>query len=157
MEITTKSATETAQFGQKLAIALTEWGSGERARVIGLSGELGSGKTTLVGGIAQGLGITDRILSPTFIIVRQYECSGDFPKIFYHMDLYQLDPNGGNTEFGIDEILTDPLALVCIEWIERFPQLSEYVDISIALTQQSESVHTISVNSRSTQSIILEV
>jgi tRNA threonylcarbamoyladenosine biosynthesis protein TsaE len=83
-----------------------------------LQGELGSGKTTLVQGLAQGLGITDPVCSPTFTLINEY-LEGRIP--LYHMDLYRLNPeevvaldlerywNAGETEPGI----------VAIEWPDR--------------------------------------
>ena len=77
--------------------------------VICLNGELGSGKTVFTKGIANALGITETITSPTFSIIKEYD--GELP--LYHMDVYRLD---GNTEgVGIEEYFTKG-GVVIIEW-----------------------------------------
>jgi tRNA threonylcarbamoyladenosine biosynthesis protein TsaE len=90
--------------------------------VILLTGELGSGKTTLVQGLAQGLGIVDPIVSPTFTIINEY-FSGRLP--LYHLDLYRLDP-AEVEELNLDTywqgIETTP-GIMAIEWAERLSYL----------------------------------
>jgi tRNA threonylcarbamoyladenosine biosynthesis protein TsaE len=90
--------------------------------VILLTGELGSGKTTLVQGLAQGLGIVDPIVSPTFTIINEY-FSGRLP--LYHLDLYRLDPAEVD-ELNLDTywqgIETAP-GIMAIEWAERLSYL----------------------------------
>jgi tRNA threonylcarbamoyladenosine biosynthesis protein TsaE len=91
-------------------------------RVLLLTGDLGSGKTTLVQGIATGLEISDAIVSPTFTIINEY-FSGRLP--LYHLDLYRLTP----TE--VDDLhlnaywsgIETELGLVAIEWAERLSDL----------------------------------
>jgi tRNA threonylcarbamoyladenosine biosynthesis protein TsaE len=90
--------------------------------VILLTGELGSGKTTLVQGLAQGLGIVDPIVSPTFTIINEY-FSGRLP--LYHLDLYRLDAAEVD-ELNLDTywqgIETEP-GIMAIEWAERLSYL----------------------------------
>lgn len=86
-----------------------------------LQGNLGSGKTTLVKGIGQGLGITDEIDSPTFTLVNEY-VDGRLP--LYHVDLYRLtaaDVGSLFLEHYWDE-MEYPLGIVAIEWPERLRQ-----------------------------------
>ena len=80
MEVITKSAGETKEVGRKFSADLT---AGD---VVGLTGELGSGKTTFIQGVAEGLGVSARVNSPTFIIMREYGK-------LYHVDLYRLEEN----------------------------------------------------------------
>ncbi|MGQ4649691.1 tRNA (adenosine(37)-N6)-threonylcarbamoyltransferase complex ATPase subunit type 1 TsaE [Lyngbya aestuarii] len=88
--------------------------------VVLLEGELGSGKTTLVQGIGEGLGITESIVSPTFTLINEYS-EGHLP--LYHLDLYRLEPKevaALNLESyweGIDF----PSGIMAIEWAERLP------------------------------------
>ncbi len=105
----TKDATQTALVGEQFAK------DGER--IICLYGDLGSGKTTFTQGFARGLGIGDRLLSPTFIIVRRYR-TGD-AKFFYHMDLYRVQKEEDLDELGLSEIFADPGAYVVVEWAEK--------------------------------------
>jgi tRNA threonylcarbamoyladenosine biosynthesis protein TsaE len=90
--------------------------------VILLEGDLGAGKTTLVQGIGEGLGITDAIVSPTFTLINEY-LEGRIP--LYHLDLYRLEPaevEALNLE-SYWEGIEFPLGIVAIEWPERMPYL----------------------------------
>ncbi len=96
-----------------------------------LMGELGSGKTTLVQGLAQGLGIADPIVSPTFTIINEY-FSGRIP--LYHLDLYRLEPAEVD-ELNLDSywlgIETEP-GIMAIEWAERLSYLPpEYLRVEL--------------------------
>jgi tRNA threonylcarbamoyladenosine biosynthesis protein TsaE len=99
--------------------------------VILLTGELGSGKTTLVQGLAQGIGITDPIVSPTFTIINEY-FSGRLP--LYHLDLYRLTATEVD-ELNLDTywlgIETEP-GIIAIEWAERLSYLpAEYLRVEL--------------------------
>lgn len=106
-------------------ISLTEdelvaWGGrfGRAVRpplVVGLVGELGAGKTTLVRAICQGCGARDSVTSPTFTLVHEY-AGASFP--IYHLDLYRLAGPSDLTNLGWDEIMGSD-ALVLIEWPDR--------------------------------------
>ncbi|MBI4153551.1 tRNA (adenosine(37)-N6)-threonylcarbamoyltransferase complex ATPase subunit type 1 TsaE [Candidatus Woesebacteria bacterium] len=103
-------------MGRKIAADL------EGGEVFALSGDLGSGKTTFVQGFAEGLGVTARIISPTFILVRKYE-TGD--KNFYHVDLYRLEGDIENevARLGINDIWKRPENVVIIEWAEKIKNI----------------------------------
>lgn len=95
------------------------WGrEGEAGWILGLSGELGSGKTQLVKGLARGLGITRQILSPTFVIVHEY-LGGRLP--LAHLDLYRLETKGEILSAGLEEYLLNPAGITAVEWVERWP------------------------------------
>ena len=90
--------------------------------VILLEGDLGAGKTTLVQGLGEGLGIADAIISPTFTLINEYT-AGRLP--LYHLDLYRLEPaevEALNLE-SYWEGVEFPLGIVAIEWAERMPYL----------------------------------
>ena len=110
----TKSAKETQGVGETFGYTIPS--------VICLWGDLGSGKTTFVQGLAKGLGITSRLLSPTFIIVRRYDIPTTSQQL-YHMDLYRMMSASDIEGVGFSEILTDPNAIVVIEWPERLGKL----------------------------------
>ncbi len=134
-EIITNSAAETAEVGQKVA--------GERPKLVCLYGELGSGKTTFTQGFAKGLGLTGRLLSPTFIIVRRY----DVPKnsFFYHVDLYRITTVDDLDELGLSEIFKDPRAVVVIEWAERLGELLPERRVDIKFKTLDDGKHSISI------------
>jgi tRNA threonylcarbamoyladenosine biosynthesis protein TsaE len=96
----------------------TAWGrEAESGWVIGLTGDLGAGKTQLVKGIARGLGVGERIHSPTFALLNQYT-SGRLP--LFHLDLYRLDAPGQMVAAGLEPFLTAPAGVTVVEWIERW-------------------------------------
>ncbi|HET7395937.1 MAG TPA: tRNA (adenosine(37)-N6)-threonylcarbamoyltransferase complex ATPase subunit type 1 TsaE [Gammaproteobacteria bacterium] len=97
-------------LGAALADALKQTGA-----VVYLRGELGAGKTTLVRGVARGMGILGRVRSPTYTLVEGY----DLPDgMLYHLDLYRLSGTGELEFLGIRE-LAAPGNRVFIEWPER--------------------------------------
>ena len=93
------------------------WGRAVRnGLVLGLSGDLGAGKTQLVKGLARGLGITQRVHSPTFGLVNIY--AGGRLTLF-HLDLYRLETLEQILTAGLEEYLT-PDGVTVIEWAERW-------------------------------------
>jgi tRNA threonylcarbamoyladenosine biosynthesis protein TsaE len=108
--------------------------------VILLEGDLGSGKTTLVQGIGEGLGITDPIVSPTFTLINEYP-EGRLP--LYHLDLYRLQPQevvALNLE-SYWEGIEFPLGIVAIEWAQRLPDKPHsYLKISLHATDTGRQV-----------------
>ena len=113
--------------------------------VLLLVGDLGSGKTTFVQGLGQGLGIEDGIVSPTFTLVREY-WEGRQP--LFHCDLYRLDPLAV-TELSLDE-LWDGAGIVAIEWPERLPELPpEWLRLTLtAMGETSRQVHAAAMGDR---------
>lgn len=85
-------------------------------KVLALTGELGSGKTTFVQFLAEALGIKERILSPTFVITRSYLFFvNDQRFTLYHVDLYRLSKEEVK-HIGLEEMINEPHSLVVIEW-----------------------------------------
>jgi tRNA threonylcarbamoyladenosine biosynthesis protein TsaE len=114
MKIFLKDAAATRKLGIMFGRSLNA------GSVILLEGDLGAGKTTLVQGIGEGLGIPDPIVSPTFTLVNEYT-EGRVP--LYHLDLYRLEPNEVatlNLETYWEGVEVIP-GIVAIEWAERMP------------------------------------
>lgn len=86
--------------------------------VIALHGDLGTGKTCLVQGLAHGLGITDAIHSPTFTLINEYR--GQLP--LYHLDLYRLHAEQDAWDIGIDQYLSSD-GITAIEWADRISKI----------------------------------
>ncbi|NET55298.1 MAG: tRNA (adenosine(37)-N6)-threonylcarbamoyltransferase complex ATPase subunit type 1 TsaE [Symploca sp. SIO2E6] len=105
--------------------------------IILLEGDLGAGKTTLVQGIGQGLGITEQIVSPTFTLINEY-LEGRIP--LYHLDLYRLQPEEIETlnPESYWEGIEVPLGIVAIEWAERLPY-KPLSYLKLSLTYQAGS------------------
>ena len=102
--------------------------------IIALEGELGAGKTTLVGGILRAYGITGPVRSPTYTLIEPYETAS---RPLYHLDLYRLTDPGEVEPLGIRDLLTGP-AVLLIEWPSRaagaIPAADLWVDISYPAT-----------------------
>jgi tRNA threonylcarbamoyladenosine biosynthesis protein TsaE len=111
----TKSAEETKALGFALAKNLNN------CDFIALYGNLGGGKTTFVQGLAAGLGIKKRLISPTFIILRSYSINRQNPdeKMFYHLDLYRIYNEYDLKGIGIEEIIDDKKSIKVVEWAEK--------------------------------------
>jgi tRNA threonylcarbamoyladenosine biosynthesis protein TsaE len=110
------SPEETAGLGE-------QWGrEAQPGWLIGLAGDLGSGKTQLVKGLARGLGIRERVLSPTFALVHEYR-GGRLP--LAHLDFYRLETPAQILSAGLAEYLLKPEGVTVVEWIERWPDLLE--------------------------------
>ncbi len=112
-----------------------------------LIGELGAGKTTLTQGIAQGLGITSRVTSPTFIIQRSYEVVGSDRGIenLYHVDLYRLEKADDDIqELGITHEWGKHENVFVIEWPDRLSFIPPH--ITITLVTEKNGDHTISLS-----------
>ncbi len=92
-----------------------------KSNVIALTGELGAGKTTFTQGFARTLSIRDKIISPTFVLIRQHKIPNS-KGIFYHVDLYRLE-NPKPKELGLEDFWNDPDNIVLIEWAEKIKDL----------------------------------
>jgi tRNA threonylcarbamoyladenosine biosynthesis protein TsaE len=108
--VETRSPAETRALAAALLRELPD------RRVYALRGELGSGKTCFVRGLAEALGVRQAVTSPTYTLVNEYEIGS---VRLAHMDLYRIGRAGEALEFGLDDYLDDPAAMVVIEWAER--------------------------------------
>lgn len=109
MDATLTALAATAEDTRAVGAALAELlGPGD---VVALTGELGAGKTTFVQGAASGLGVTEPVASPTFVLVRQY--AGRLPVA--HVDVYRLDRVQEVIDLGIEDLL-DGGWVVFVEW-----------------------------------------
>jgi tRNA threonylcarbamoyladenosine biosynthesis protein TsaE len=108
--IITNSFEETQKLGFDFARSFNS------VSIFTLHGDLGSGKTTFIQGLAKGLGIKNKIISPTFIIMRTYQIT---PKTFYHVDLYRIKDEKDIRDLGLIELMQDPQNLLAIEWPEK--------------------------------------
>lgn len=122
MEFISRSASQTRRVGMRLGAYLK---SGD---VVCLIGDLGSGKTTFVQGLAAGWGSLDQVSSPTFVLVNVYRGPDD--QNLYHLDAYRLSGPVEALELDLDELISNgPLV---VEWADR---------IRTALPEESLNVH----------------
>jgi tRNA threonylcarbamoyladenosine biosynthesis protein TsaE len=101
--------------------------------LIYLEGELGAGKTTFAKGFGKAYGILEEILSPTFVLLREYKGS----KLLLHFDLYRLTSLNELLEIGFFDHLGEE-GIKLVEWANRFPQIKEHADWIIKFENQGE-------------------
>jgi len=137
-EVVTHSAEETVAWGRKLAARI------KPPLMILLSGDLGSGKTTLTKGIVSGLGAApeEDVTSPTFTLLHVY---GPEQRVF-HGDLYRIERFHDFETLGMEDIFARP-AIVILEWSERFPIPSPWPQVLIRLEHTSGDSRRITVTS----------
>ena len=99
----------------------------ESATIVALAGDLGAGKTTLTQSIARELGITEQLISPTFVIMKKYQIpkskSGGVFSALIHIDAYRLESSCELERLGWAELIADPQNLIIVEWPEKVPEL----------------------------------
>ena len=118
----TKSERETIQLGKKLSRNF------RGGQTVALIGELGSGKTVLIKGMAQGLGIKKIITSPTFVLMKVYKIEN-----LVHVDAYRLKSGQDLIDIGIKDWLEKPDTVTVIEWAERVKDILPKKTIVIKL------------------------
>ena len=134
----THSPSETKKVAKLLAKKILKKGPEKQATIIALVGSLGGGKTTFLQGFAKGLGIGEKILSPSFIILRKFQIPRiKFPVIskfqtagskqqfknFYHLDCYRIKKAKEILDLGFKEIISDPQNIVTIEWADKIKKI----------------------------------
>jgi tRNA threonylcarbamoyladenosine biosynthesis protein TsaE len=135
-EVVTHSAEETTRWGREFAARL------EPPVLVLLSGDLGSGKTTVTKGIVSGLGAAKEaeVTSPTFTLVHSY---GNAKKV-YHADLYRIESLHDFETLGLEDLFDQP-GVVIVEWSERFPLNSPWPQTRIRLEHLGGDVRRIRV------------
>lgn len=156
----TTSPQETLELGRKLALKLNPGDS------VLLFGPLGAGKTHFVQGLAKGLGIEERISSPTYAYVKRYAVSlfdssaalGSLRvgskgstheqnayslqhtaySLFYHYDLYRLNPGDDMSSIGLEDSLADPQAIHAIEWADRLGEVLPLPCVQVVLSPRQD-------------------
>ncbi|NVY97082.1 tRNA (adenosine(37)-N6)-threonylcarbamoyltransferase complex ATPase subunit type 1 TsaE [Lactobacillus sp. DCY120] len=129
MQLRTENATQTVAWGKKLGHLL------QAQDLLLLDGDLGAGKTTFTQGLAQGLGITRPIKSPTFTLIREYQM-GRIP--LYHMDMYRLEDSSPE-ELGLSEYFAGD-GVVVMEWSQFVADFlpAQYLRIQITRLAQAD-------------------
>jgi tRNA threonylcarbamoyladenosine biosynthesis protein TsaE len=141
-EFTTQSGADTIEVGRKLAGLL------KPPQLLLLRGELGTGKTTLVKGIAQALDAADpdEVTSPTFTLIHEYEgLQHGKPVKLFHLDVYRIEGERQLETLGLDELVTDN-SLVLVEWGEKFKSLVKRATGEIVITSEGGDTRKILVS-----------
>lgn len=111
----------------------------DRAVVLGLSGELGTGKTTFVQTLARKLGVTDVVTSPTFGIMKSYRTTDSQFQTLIHIDAYRVEEIDEMRVLHFDEMLTSHHTLMCIEWYTHIEELIPPDAHLLAFTLEGDS------------------
>jgi tRNA threonylcarbamoyladenosine biosynthesis protein TsaE len=137
-EAITQSAEETTQWGREFAKRL------QPPVLVLLTGDLGSGKTTLTKGIVAGLGAAteDEVTSPTFTLVHVY--GAESAAKVYHADLYRIESFHDFETLGLEDVFAKP-AVVILEWSERFPLQSPWPQLRVKLEHLGADARRIQV------------
>jgi tRNA threonylcarbamoyladenosine biosynthesis protein TsaE len=125
MEFVTHSREETEALGARLADAL------DGGRVVAFTGDLGAGKTAFVSGMARALGVEERVTSPTFTIVNEYE-GGRLP--LFHFDMYRLDGADELFHIGWEDYLARG-GVCAVEWSENVAEAIEDGAVRVSMVR----------------------
>ena len=136
MEYTSNSPGQTEEIGAALAAGL------KPGAVLAFTGDLGAGKTAFVRGLARGLGIAERVTSPTFTIVNEYE-GGRLP--LFHFDMYRLGSSEELFDIGWEDYLARG-GVCAVEWSENIADALEESCIKVDIRRgASENQRTITI------------
>lgn len=139
MEYHTSSPEETTKLAEEIGHSL------KGGETLALVGDLGSGKTTFMRGLAKGLGVSSRVMSPTFVIMREHQ--GRAGLTLYHIDLYRLEENIEHELdiLGICDTWSRDDSIVAIEWADRAKAYMPDNTIWIEFVAEGDT-HTINTN-----------
>lgn len=150
MQYISNSTEETSKIAIEILDTLKQKENG--ALVIGLSGELGAGKTTFMKAFAEALGVEETIQSPTFVIMKSYPLpfgegagGGVFKKLI-HIDAYRLESGEDLLKLGWKEIVENRDNIICIEWPEKVSEILPNNYINIKFEHVSENSRKIVLN-----------
>ena len=139
MERYSASEQDTEALGRALVQRL------QPGAVVAFTGDLGAGKTAFVRGMAQGLGIPQRVTSPTFTIVNEYE-GGRLP--LFHFDMYRLGSADELFDIGWEDYL-DRGGVCAVEWSENVPEAFDGSEIRVSIEKCSDNARKITIEGAS--------
>jgi len=154
----TSGPLETKKLGKLFAQRMIEIKS-RKALFVGLLGDLGGGKTTFIQGISKGLGIKEKILSPTFVIMKRFKVSKEIAgkssfRNFYHIDCYRIKKPKELLDLGLKKILSNPENIVFVEWAEKMGKNMFGKPILIEFIFEDKKIRKIKINSKKFKDLI---
>jgi tRNA threonylcarbamoyladenosine biosynthesis protein TsaE len=148
MIVVTHNSSQTKKLGSDFTRKIVRKRT-KKALVLGLKGDLGGGKTTFLQGFAKGLEIKQKILSPTFLILKRFKLSNQRRwqfKNFYHFDCYRIQKPKEILNLGFREIISDPKNIVAIEWADKIQKIMLRNTIWIKFEFIDENKRKIKIN-----------
>lgn len=128
------SKKQTRELAKKLASKVLKLKKSGKAVVVGLSGELGSGKTTFCQSFAKALGVKEKVHSPTFVIQKDYSFQSSVFSHLIHIDAYRIKKKGEIIDLGWKKLVNDKKNIIIIEWAENirkiFPKKHFWINLS---------------------------
>lgn len=137
---TTKSLPETLKLGKKLASSFD-------TNIIGLIGDLGSGKTAFTKGVGKYFNVQN-ITSPTFVVMKVYKTKNSQSKIknLVHVDCYRFEDYESLRDIGLEDYINDPQSLVLIEWADKIkdslPKKTKYIEFKLGQNENERIIET---------------
>ena len=133
LENLTINSSETKKLGKLFSQDILKYSSKKQAVIIGLEGNLGSGKTCFLQGFASGLGIKEKITSPTFVIMKKYKLNDKKISFsyFYHIDCYRIKKPKELLCLGFKKIISEPQNIIAIEWADQIKNILPKKNINI--------------------------
>lgn len=121
----TTSPSQTKKLAKSFVKEIFKNNFKKTATIIGLIGDLGSGKTTFLQGFVKGLNIKEKILSPTFVLIKKYKIKNIKYKIqnFYHIDFYRIEKSKEILDLDFKKIIFNNENIVAIEWANKIKKL----------------------------------
>lgn len=118
----------------------------EQAVVFALTGDLGAGKTTLVQRLAARLGVTQRVTSPTFTVMSQYEIEHPIAERLIHIDAYRIESEAECGPLRLSDVFADPAVIVCVEWPERIASILPERTVTLQFQIEADELRTITIS-----------
>ena len=145
-EYLSESPAQTRKLGRNLTKEILRT-KPKNGLIIGLEGDLGGGKTTFLQGFAKGLEIKEKILSPTFVILKKFKIAKTKDRWLYHIDCYRVGNVKEILELGFKKIISDPQNIVVIEWTNRIREILPKKIITVKFEFLDKTKRRIFVNS----------
>ena len=119
----TRKAGQTRKLGIFFAKRILKTSLGKKALLLGLEGDLGGGKTCFLQGFAKGLGVKEKVLSPTFVLMKRFQIKDSRFKNFFHIDCYRLKSSREILALGFKKIISEPENIVALEWADKIKNI----------------------------------
>jgi tRNA threonylcarbamoyladenosine biosynthesis protein TsaE len=141
LDFISRSPDQTRRLGARLGELL------QGGEVVCLEGPLGAGKTCMAQGIGRGWGAAEPLVSPTFVLVREYARPADSLRL-HHIDLYRVSGEAEALSLGLEEVLGEPFTICVVEWAERARSLMPESRLWIQLDFADHTSRTMRLNAQ---------